>query len=71
MKKKDLLKALAGIEPDEEIAVLFWTRDEFETEEGDEPSVIVWERAVNDFGSDHIEQIANEELQEAVWKASK
>lgn len=71
MKAKQLKQILTDIDDEEQIAILFWTRDEFEDEEGDEITVPVWNKAVTKFDEMNLDQYPGEALQEAVWKTAK
>jgi hypothetical protein len=71
MKAKQLKEILTHIDDEEQIAVLFWTRDEFEDDNGEEITTPVWNKAVTKFENMNVDQYPSEALQEQVTKAAK
>lgn len=64
MKAKQAAEIFGSIDPNEEIAVIFYQREEFETSDGEMPSKKVWNAAMKRFDAESAMSSMDQQIME-------
>ena len=72
MKVEEVVEAMSHYNPESEIVVIWYTRDEFEIDDEEVP-LEVWQRAVARFekGREYEEQVMREGIDEILYQETK